>query len=55
MLRGGDYACLDQRGGSTGRQGIAVEPRQLDLTVHKNIGKTQSITTHDSQMQCAIT
>ena len=39
MLRGGDYACLVQQGGNTGRQGIAVEPRLLDLSMHKNTGK----------------
>ena len=42
----GDYACLAQRAGDTGRRGIAVEPRLLDLSMHKNTGKEQSITTH---------
>ena len=40
MLRGGDYACLVQRAGNTVRRGIAVEPRWLDLSMHKNTGKT---------------
>ena len=35
MLRGGDYACLVQGAGNTVRQGIAVEPRLLDLSMHK--------------------
>ena len=35
MLRGGDYACLVQRVGNTGRRGIAVEPRLLDLSINK--------------------
>ena len=40
MLRGGDYTCLVQRAGNTGRQGIVEEPRLLDLSMHKNTGKT---------------
>ena len=39
MLRGGDYACLVQRADNTVRRGIAVEPRLLDLSMHKNTGK----------------
>ena len=31
----GDYACLAQRAGDTARRGIAVEPRPLDLAMHK--------------------
>ena len=42
----GDYACLVQRAGNTVRRGIAVEPRLLDLSMHKNTRKEQSITTH---------
>ena len=51
----GDYACLVQRAGNTGHQGIAVEPRLLDLSMHKNTGKTQSITTQAKQVQCTNT
>ena len=40
MLRGGDYACLVQGADNTGRQGIVEKPRLLDLSMHKNIGKT---------------
>ena len=39
MLRGGDYACLVQRAGNTGRQGIVEKPRLLDLSMRKNTGK----------------
>ena len=45
MLRGGDYACLVQRAGNTGRQDIVEKPRLLDLSMYKNTGKTQSNTT----------
>ena len=45
----GDYACLVQRAGNTVRQGIAVEPRLLDLSMHKNTGKT-TINNHTSKI-----
>ena len=38
MLRGGDYACLVQRAGSTARRGIEVEPRLLDLSKQSRTG-----------------
>ena len=48
MLRGGDYACLVQGADNTVRQGIAVEPRLLDLSMHKNTRKT-TINNHTSK------
>ena len=43
MQERGVYACLDQQAGNTGRRGIVVRPRVLDLTMHQNTGRTQSI------------
>ena len=55
MLRGGDYACLVQRAGNTGRQGIVEKPRLLDLSMYKNTGKHNQIPHHIKQVQCTST
>ena len=44
----GDYACLVQRAGNTGRQGIVEKPRLLDLSMHKNTEKN-TIKYHSSK------
>ena len=40
MLRGGDYACLDQGAGSTDRHKTGVALHLLDLPVHKTREET---------------
>ena len=40
MLRGGDYACLDQRAGSTDRRDTMGALPLLDLPMHKQHRKS---------------